>query len=156
MYKHICDCHWKRMVSKVWTQNKTFYCHYNALSPFAKSMKRCSTCTKNNINFLFPLLIGYLVFVMASIAGPTELHTASPCCYHVGREGGGWWHAIIHKNPFYFTPKCRVCILNHLVMGNCFSKQWIGTGPSLFREFGRHSSKLSIANYIEVTPLDYI
>ena len=44
----ICDCHWKRMVSKVWTQNKTFYCHYNALSPFAKSMKRCSTCTKNN------------------------------------------------------------------------------------------------------------
>jgi hypothetical protein len=44
----ICDCHWKRMVSKVWTQNKTFYCHYNALSLFAKSMKRCSTCTKYN------------------------------------------------------------------------------------------------------------
>ena len=33
------DCHWKRMVSRVWTQHKTFYFHYNALSLFAKSTK---------------------------------------------------------------------------------------------------------------------
>ena len=33
----IFDCHWKCMVSRVWTQQKTFYFHYNALSLFAKS-----------------------------------------------------------------------------------------------------------------------
>ena len=30
------------------------------------------------MTFLFPLLIGYLVLVMASMPRPTELHTASP------------------------------------------------------------------------------
>jgi hypothetical protein len=36
----ICDCHWKRMVSRVWTQSKTFFFHYNALSLFEKSTKK--------------------------------------------------------------------------------------------------------------------
>jgi hypothetical protein len=36
----ICDYHWKRMVSRVWTQNNTFVCYYNALSLFAKSTKK--------------------------------------------------------------------------------------------------------------------
>ena len=41
------------------------------------------------MTFLFPLLIGYFVLVMASRAEPTKLHTASPCCYPVGRGRGG-------------------------------------------------------------------
>ena len=32
----LVDCHWKIMMSRVWTHSKTFYCHYNALSLFAK------------------------------------------------------------------------------------------------------------------------
>jgi len=39
----IFDCHWKRMVSWVWTQNETIYCHYNALS--LKGLQRAGGTT---------------------------------------------------------------------------------------------------------------
>ena len=45
----ICNCHWKRMVSRVWTQSKTFFatpmrCHF-----LRNQQKRCSTCKEYNI-----------------------------------------------------------------------------------------------------------
>ena len=47
------------------------------------------------MTFLFPLLIGYLVLVMVSRAGPRELHTAFPCCYPVG---WGWGQFVSGYN----------------------------------------------------------
>jgi hypothetical protein len=59
------------------------------------------------MTFRFPLLIGYLVFVMASRAGTTELHTASPCCYPVGRG------RLVSCYNTYGRPRTKVRIVFH-------------------------------------------
>jgi hypothetical protein len=75
------------------------------------------------MTFLFPLLIGYLVLVMASRAGPTELHTASTCCYPVG---WGWGRFVSGYNTTG-RPCTKVSMLYSLHVEHLFRwflKKW--------------------------------